>query len=282
METELEVIVVNDGSTDSSEEIITKYEHVIRYYKTENRGVSAARNLGYVNSTGDYIQYLDSDDLLESNKIDNQLRILQKTNADVVFGNYMRFNWFNGIRNDQELIMPEIISDPILESFDGFWCPPAAILYTKSICEKIGTWNEKLPVIQDARYIFDAAWNGAKFVKFDGVVAYYHVGSATSLSTKNELAFVKDCFNNAKDIKALWQTSMTHKRKQALIKSFRYCINEFSKLQPSLVDNVIDEILNLDPSYIPEQGRILHYLSKLLGYRKAEHIAIYKRRLLSE
>ena len=66
----IEIILVNDGSTDSSEKIIQpylqKYEN-IKYYKKENGGLSDARNYGIQKATGDYICFLDSDDYIDIN-----------------------------------------------------------------------------------------------------------------------------------------------------------------------------------------------------------------------
>ena len=88
-----EVIVVNDGSTDNSEEEIKSYKN-IKYIKQKNKGLSSARNIGVKKATGDYIIFLDSDDSIESNlleelnnKINNedvvryQLRIVNSSNA---------------------------------------------------------------------------------------------------------------------------------------------------------------------------------------------------------
>lgn len=68
---DIEIIIVNDGSTDNSEEIITKWinenQHKIeiKYFKKENGGLSSARNFGVNQATGEYITFLDSDDYLE-------------------------------------------------------------------------------------------------------------------------------------------------------------------------------------------------------------------------
>lgn len=275
----LELIIINDGSSDASEAIIEEYSGQIIYRKTENNGVSAARNLGFKISTGSFIQYLDSDDLLAEGKIERQIKLLIETGADVAYGDYTKFKWQSEQLVELNRVSPEIIANPIIESFDGFWCPPAALLYTRGICEKIGDWNSRLPIIQDARYIFDAAMHGAKFVKTKSLTSYYHIGNGDSLSTRNILAFVMDCFVNTKEVKSLWQTELNDEKKAVLIKSLRYCVNEFSILQPKLVNEVIDVILELEPNYVPQQGVGLRLLSKIFGYRAAEHIAGYKRRI---
>lgn len=60
-----EIIVVNDGSTDKTEEKINKYKEQIKYIKKANGGLSDARNVGIANATGKYIMFIDSDDYIE-------------------------------------------------------------------------------------------------------------------------------------------------------------------------------------------------------------------------
>ena len=62
-----------------------------------------------------------------------------------------------------------------------FWAPPAALLYRREIVDRIAGWPAGLPVIQDARYLFEAARHQARFVYVSGVGAYYRV-SPNSLS----------------------------------------------------------------------------------------------------
>lgn len=83
----VEVVVVDDGSSDRSLEVIQSFKDRIRYAATPNRGACAARNLGLALSQGEYIQFLDADDVLLPKKIETQLPFLIDDQADLVFCN---------------------------------------------------------------------------------------------------------------------------------------------------------------------------------------------------
>lgn len=87
----IQIILINDGSTDSSPDICEKYAREdgrIIYISQKNKGVSATRNAGLKAATGSYVMFVDSDDYLPADALENFLEIMHKKNVDVVVGSY--------------------------------------------------------------------------------------------------------------------------------------------------------------------------------------------------
>lgn len=90
---DIEIILVDDGSTDDSLKICNKYADLdarVKVFHQENAGVSAARNYGLDNCCGDYVSFVDSDDWVEQAMVEEMLALLASTNADMgIFGYYI-------------------------------------------------------------------------------------------------------------------------------------------------------------------------------------------------
>ena len=81
---DIEMIIVNDGSIDDTEIVCKRYESAqIRYYQTENHGAGFARNYGIRQAKGEWISFLDADDLYLYKSIDNVIKKLNKSKSDI-------------------------------------------------------------------------------------------------------------------------------------------------------------------------------------------------------
>lgn len=151
----IECIVVDDGSTDQSvtivEELKTKYnsgDFFIKLYEQKNAGAPAARNVGIKNASGVYIQFLDSDDLLYSDKLETQIDFLSKNkNYDAVYG-----DWDHGASDNFNYIKGEQWEDTLLQFYGGRVIHTLSMLQRKSLVEKIGLWDEDLKRNQEIDY----------------------------------------------------------------------------------------------------------------------------------
>ncbi len=96
-ESDIEIIVVDDGSNDGTAEEVKKLsDSRIRYHRQENKGVCAARNKGAELSGGQYLIFLDSDDEMMSGAIDSYREVIRKSLADILFADMMLLDGSNG------------------------------------------------------------------------------------------------------------------------------------------------------------------------------------------
>mgnify|MGYP005761119867 FL=1 len=110
----IEIIVIDNNSTDNSILIIQeimKYDERIKLYIQEKRGVSHARNLGILKSSGEYITFIDSDDWIDSTYIENLVSEMDKDNYDIVISGMVKVN-----QNGTKIIEKNIIEDIYIES----------------------------------------------------------------------------------------------------------------------------------------------------------------------
>lgn len=115
----IEVILVNDGSTDKSKAIcleLAEKDKRISYYEKANSGLSDTRNVGLEKATGDYILFVDSDDLLSFNAIESLYKLCKKYNADIAVESICHFTDgkepdFKGSTKDKLLNREEAICD---------------------------------------------------------------------------------------------------------------------------------------------------------------------------
>jgi glycosyltransferase involved in cell wall biosynthesis len=231
---DVELVLVDDGSTDGTQGIIERHSEDAVCHFGPNRGVSAARSTGTELASGDYIQYLDADDHLRPTALERRIESLEEAEADVAYSAYQRL--IPDLRNEfregpvVEKTLEEVHPDPEIATLRSFWLPPVALTYRRRIVEKIGAWNESLPVIQDARFLQDAAFHGARFVKVSEVLAEYRDHDGGSLSTQDQAAFNRDIWMNARQIEERWrahQGALTADQEQALASVYDHCARSF-------------------------------------------------------
>lgn len=112
---DLELIIINDGSTDKTSEIISSFnDERIKYYYQENKGQASARNLGIDKSTGEYLAFIDADDIYKNNKLEKQVEVLKN---DLSYG--VVYNNIEIIDEDNKVIS-EIKSELIFKSKEDF------------------------------------------------------------------------------------------------------------------------------------------------------------------
>lgn len=173
-----EAIIVNDGSPDNTRDValkLCKTEPRIRYIEQENRGLSGARNSGVAESRGGFLQFLDSDDVLESDKLRYQVEFLQRRpEIGIVYSDARYFKteapWERALSPRlEENASPwipqlwkangDLLSKLARENIMAVNCP----LVRRSVMERIGPWNENLGALEDWEYWIRCAGAGVAF-----------------------------------------------------------------------------------------------------------------------
>ncbi len=151
----IEVIVVDDGSTDGTEaavkEILSPGMCVIRYVQQYRQGPSAARNRGLLESQGEFIQYLDSDDILQSDKL--ELDVYELNREAEIGVVYSRTAYVDSALNPtgMESGTPLTNETACLAFAKNCW-HTISPLYRRQTCYKIGPWAEELRGPEDLEY----------------------------------------------------------------------------------------------------------------------------------
>ncbi len=169
-----EIIVVDDGSTDGTRTVVSKYENsrpgstmVVRYIFQEQQGVAAARNTGIENSTGDWLAFLDSDDLWLPEKLSWQVRALTEyaedcaacsTDSRYLNNAHLTKTAFQqiGARCDGQIgVFPEFERRVTAGTFHGVYLQ--ALLVKSSLVRSLGGFHSALTVNEDTDFLFHLA-----------------------------------------------------------------------------------------------------------------------------
>lgn len=148
---DLEIIVVDDGSTDGTEASVKDYaeQRRIQYIKRENGGIAAGRNTGLRASTGKFVSLLDHDDLWDRNKIERQVKFIENSGADFIFC-YVRRLGLDGKIHD--FPVEKIQADPLEDLLKHNMIYSSTTLFRRSVLEDVGFLDE------DFRYNEDWDW----------------------------------------------------------------------------------------------------------------------------
>ncbi len=147
--TNWELIIVDDGSTDETKEVVEKFQEVnkISYFKIENSGVSAARNYGIKLAIGEWVAFLDSDDEWLPNKLSLQIEEVLKNNFRLIHGNEI---WIrNGKRVNQKKIHEKSGGEIFKQCLHLCLISPSAVIMKKELLREHNGFSEEFVVCED-------------------------------------------------------------------------------------------------------------------------------------
>jgi glycosyltransferase involved in cell wall biosynthesis len=173
----LEVIVVDDGPSDTTAAMVQGYGHPVRYIRQANAGPAAARNHGLRVAGGDFVGFLDDDDLWPLERLERQLRVLlAEPDIEMVLGHTQRMLRRTAEDGSERF---EIYRQPVRLFHLG------CALFRRSVFEKVGTLNERMRYLEDDDWFMRAGELNVAVVFQPEVSLYYRFHETNMVYDKN-------------------------------------------------------------------------------------------------
>jgi len=179
---EKDIIVVDDGSTDGSREILQSFGDAIRVVFAEHKGSNPARNEILRRAQGEWIQYLDADDYLLPEKISHQFAETEDENCDAIYSPVWIENATTGTR-EMHRINPQY--DIYMQWLSWQMPQTGGCLWRKAVLSRLNGWNESMPCCQEHELYLRALKEGARFAFAPTPNAVYRIWSEQTLCRRD-------------------------------------------------------------------------------------------------
>jgi glycosyltransferase involved in cell wall biosynthesis len=288
----IEIIVVNDGSTDSGPGIVERMISVdsrIKMFHQSNKGQCAASNEGFRRSSGSYIKFFDADDILAPGTIASQVKVLEKaTDMDGSYIDYIRF-FDDDLNTTDRYILPALINydcSPI--EYIKFHGSPqmfnnALWLFKRELFEKTGLWDERLSVNNDGEF-FPRILQFVNRLYYapEGKLFYRTNFNSGSLSQQTSLKGIQSALLSV-DLMAGYVRTMEQSEviEKIIAQSYSRVLGASYPAHPAITKLVEKKLAAYDRSYYKTSTAGTYGLfEKLLGWKLAKRIqlAYYKLR----
>jgi glycosyltransferase involved in cell wall biosynthesis len=279
----LEILVLDDGSTDNTKAVVQEFEKYhseglkFHYFLLEHAGACAARNKGIAKSSGQYLKFLDSDDLLEPEAIRLQVNNIRISKAAVVYG-----DWWDIYTNSADKVLrrklsaPGSFSEPIIALLSRRWVANFGYLFTREAVIISGGWDENWLVNQDFGFALRVALTGAAFAYAPGAIGAYRRHQTDSISKDNTLRSIASTEIILKEAeeKLRGKNALHEEIARALAGYYLYVARKALRHNRDLFHKYLAEMSRLCPNYQPPQ-RWQRWLVKALGYEHSEMLLLF-------
>jgi len=272
-----EIIVVNDGSIDGTEKIALSFGPKVKVISTANRGLSAAINTGLGFCNGDYIQELDSDDLLVADKIERQLSALRPGESKrIVLSS--PWAWFFYRTRGARFVSNSLCQDlspvewMLRKLGENLHMQNATWLVSRELVEAAGPWNTDLHYDQDGEYFARVllASEGTRFVS--GPAVFYRLSGMNRVSYIGRSQKKRDSLlvSMKLQIKYLRSLEESDRVREACVKYLQNWYSELYPVRPDILAELDVLAAGLQGKLeIPRLRRKYSWIKYVLGWGAA-------------
>ncbi|HYA16593.1 MAG TPA: glycosyltransferase family A protein [Bryobacteraceae bacterium] len=286
----LEITVVDDGSGDDGAAVaaaaLKGSDIASVVLRTGNGGPSRARNLGWQRSRGEWIQFLDADDVIAPEKIRLHAAAAEKMPRDVavlysdwkatrlVEGQWIPSGAIHTPSLGEDTIASLVQSDQFLSN--------ASCLFRRSWLAAVGGFDERHWLIEDVDLLLRIAMAGGQFRRIETSEPLFNARQHdnTSLSRRDPAAFHEGCVRNAAMVEEYWRSrgEMTESRARLVAKIYHQGARYFAAHNRRRFEELAGRIESLTPGFVPESPALLRKVSRVVGFRRAELLSVQYRR----
>lgn len=283
-----ELIIVNDGSTDNTLSVAKRFESKsVKVITQDNCGASVARNKALSFAQGDYIQWLDADDMLAPDKISKQMQTAEAghNSLQLLSSAYGVFHYRIGKAKFTPNTIWRDLSpiDWLINNFSdrNAWMVPAAWLISRKLTEKAGNWDERLSLNDDGEYISRVVL-ASEQVKFVGSAqSYYRSTGSTQLSRDTSEKAIQSLLMSLElciqHLRSVEDSERTRQASVALLQMFSYF---FYAERTELLGKISALAFELGGELIPPSlGWKADVLGKVVGSKLADKTIMSLRKM---
>jgi glycosyltransferase involved in cell wall biosynthesis len=282
-----EIIVVDDGSTDNSRKILKSFKpRGLKVLEQENRGASAARNRALSQAQGEFIQFLDADDLIAPDKIEIQMNRLSESDPGcLAFGAWGRF--YDSSHNTKfvpEPIWKDLLPvDWLITSWSGGWMMAShSWLTPRGVIEKAGSWDETPSPIDDGEFFTRVILSSSKVLFCPLARSYYRSGIAGSWSQRRTHEMLVATFRSIElSTQHVLGVENNARTRRASASHFQQFIYDIYPDHPDLLAKAEDKVASLGGSdhKLMGGGRVFRTIANTFGWKTAKQIQALNRKL---
>lgn len=269
---EIEIILINDGSTDDTEEKIKKYKDKrIKYYKNKNQGIGKTRNFGIEKASGKYIIFLDSDDYLEEEACKELYKSIENSNSDIVVCDFNKIY----ANKKQEIIKIESFESSNLKNnpklLNIINLGPCNKIYKTELIKNNDIKFEENIKYEDAPFVIKCLAKANKISKLNLSLTNYVIHGNSETTIRDEKIF---------DILKIMEQIIIYLKDEKYIKEelnkltvriiTNYTVQQRNQINPKIADKFIEDAFALLKKYVPEYKNNEYYAGRGLLRRTIE------------